>query len=155
MTPQSQSDAHVEMTGAETERAIRDFVRDVIARLNEVMKNQVQDWDVDTQWERGTDGHFRERTRRTQKLWPTLNDDWLQSQVGYGAIVACFKSDATVNSHLDRLVGTRVSASRLDANNILQSLVYAMMDAEGRLAFTDKQFDAKWRDFVGLFRADQ
>jgi hypothetical protein len=48
-----------------------------------------------------------------------------------------------------------MSASRLEANNILKSLMYAMLDDEGRLAFTDEQFDGKWREFLGLFGADR
>jgi hypothetical protein len=155
MTTQSQTDAHAAKISAETERAVRDFVHAATLRLMEALKDQAPEWEVDAQWERGTDGVFRKHTKRTRWLWPALDDKWLTSQPEYDGVVERLKSDAIVSPHLDRLVGTKMSASRLEVNNILKSLMYAMLDDEGRLAFTDGQFDGKWRDFVGLFSADR
>jgi len=134
-----------------TERVLHDFVRDAVSHLSEAMKDSAPEFEDDTQWERGTDGHFRERKKRMRTLWPMLSDAWLRSLPDYQTCVECLKSDVVVGPHLDRLVGTNMSASRLEANNILKSLMYAMLDDEGRLAFTDEQFDGKWREFVGPF----
>jgi hypothetical protein len=133
MTPQSPRDAHAATISADTECAVRDFVRAVIPRLMDALKDQAPEWEVDAQWEHGTDGQFRKRTKRTRRLWPTLNDEWLHSQPEYPAVIEHLKSDAIVSPHLDRLLGTRMSTSRLEANNILMSLMYAMLDDEGSI----------------------
>jgi hypothetical protein len=155
MTTQPQTDAHVAPISTQTERVLHDFVRDAVSHLSEALKDSAPEWEDDTRWERGTDGHFRERKKRMRTLWPMLSDEWLRSLPDYQTCVECLKSDVVVGPHLDRLVGTNMSASRLKANNILKSLMYAMLDDEGRLAFTDEQFDGKWREFLGLFGADR
>ncbi len=155
MTTQPQTDVHVAPISAATERVLYDFVRDSVLHLSEVLKDSAPDFENDTRWEHGTDGHFRERKKRMRTLWPMLRDEWLSSLPEYHACVECLRSDLVVGPHLDRLIGTKVSASLLEANNILKSLMYAMLDDEGRLAFTDERFHIKWREMVGLFGADQ
>ena len=155
MTTQPQTDAHPAPISTQTERALRDFVRAAVSRLSEALKEQAPEWDDDTRWERGTDGHFRERKTRLRTLWPMPSDEWLRSLPDYHTCVEHLKSDVVVGSHLDRLVGTHMSASRLEANTILKSLMYAMLDDEGRLAFTDERFDAKWRELATFFAEDR
>src|SRR5262249_42124733 len=60
-----------------------------------------------------------------------------------------------VGPHLDRLVGTNMSSSRIEASKILKSLMYAMLDDEGRLTFTDERFNGKWRELASFFGADR
>jgi hypothetical protein len=151
MTTQPQTDAHPAPISTQTEHVLRDFVRAAVSRLSEALKEQAPEWDDDTRWERGTDGHFRERKKRMRTLWPMLSDEWLRSLPDYHMCVEHLKSDVVVGSHLDRLVGTNMSASRLEANTILKSLMYAMLDDEGRLRFTDERFDAKWRELATFF----
>jgi hypothetical protein len=155
MTTQPQTDAHPAPISTQTEHVLRDFVRAAVSRLSEALKEQAPEWDDDTRWERGTDGHFRERKKRMRTLWPMLSDEWLRSLPDYHMCVEHLKSDVVVGSHLDRLVGTNMSASRLEANTILKSLMYAMLDDEGRLRFTDERFDAKWRELATFFGADR
>jgi hypothetical protein len=90
-----------------------------------------------------------------RKLWPKLSDEWLRSLPEYQTCIECLESDVFIGPHLDRVVGTSVSASRLETNNILKSLMYAMLDDEGHLAFTDERFHSKWRELVSFFGADQ
>lgn len=142
-------------TQPQTERVLRIFVRDAVSRLSGVLKDLTPEWEDDVRWERGTDGHFRERKKRMRKLWPILNEEWLSSLSNYQTCVKQLKSDLVVGPHLDRLVGTHMSASRLEANDILTSLMYAMLDDEGRVFFTDEKFDSVWREVLGLFGANQ
>jgi hypothetical protein len=155
MTTQSQTDTPAAQISTETERAVRDFVRAAVSRLCEALNDQAPELELESRWERGIDGHFRERTKRTRTLWPILNDEWLHSRPEYDACVECLKSDAIVGQHLKRLVGTNSSARRLEADDILRSAIYAMLDDEGALVFTDERFDCEWRELVHFFSADR
>ena len=146
---------HTAQISAETERALRDLVKAAVSRLSEALKDQAPEWEVDSRWERGTDGHFREHTKRTRKLWPILNDGWLRSLPDYDTCVEHLKSDLVVGPHLDRLVGTNTTASRLEADDILRSAIYAMLNDEGAFAFTDERFDRAWRELVAFFGAER
>jgi hypothetical protein len=110
MTTQPDTDINAAQIGAETKRILRDFVRAAVSRLSEALKDQAPEWEVDSRWERGTDGHFREHTKHTRRLWPTLRDEWLRSLPRYHGCVEHLKSDAVVGTHLDRLVGTHIQA---------------------------------------------
>ena len=101
----------------------------------------------------GPMAHFREQKKRGPRLRPMLSDEWLHSLPDYQSCIECLKFDVVVGPHLDQMVGTWNSASRLEANNILMSLVYATLDDEGRFAFTDERFHGRWRDMLGLFGA--
>jgi hypothetical protein len=155
MTTQPQTDAHSPQISAETERTLRDFVRTAMSRLSETLEDQVPEWEVDWRWERGPDGHFRGHTTRTRMLWPSLSDEWLRSLTDYDRCVEHLKSDVVVGPHLDRLVGTAIGTSRLEADRLLWSLIYAMLNDGGAFAFTDERFDRKWRELVEFFRAEQ
>ncbi|ALA57217.1 HEPN domain-containing protein [Nitrospira moscoviensis] len=155
MTTQPQTGAHPGPISTQTERVLRDFVRDAVSHLSEALKDSAPEFEDGARWERGTDGHFRERKKRLRTLWPMLSDEWLRSLPGYQTCVECLKSDVVVGPHLDRLVGTSMSSSRLEANNILKSLMYAALDDEGRLAFTDERFHGKWRELASFFGASQ
>jgi len=155
MTTQPQTGVHVAPISTQTERVLHDFVRDAVLHLSEVLKDSAPEFEDDTRWEHGTDGHFRERKKRIRTLWPMLSDEWLRLLPEYQTCIESIKSDVVIGPHLDRLVGTIMSASRLEANSILKSLIYAMLDDEGRVAFTDERFHSRWREMAGLFGADQ
>ena len=155
MTTQPQTNAHSTQINAEAERALRDFVRAAVSRLSEALQDQAPEWEADSQWERGTDGHFREYTKRTRRLWPILNDEWLRSLPDYDTCVKHLKSDVVIGPHLDRLVGTNTGASRVEADRILWSLIYAILNDEGAFTFTDERFDRKWGELVEFFGADR
>ncbi len=154
MTTPPQTNAHAAQISTETEGVLRDFVRAAVSRLSEALKDQAPEWDVDWRWERGPDGHFREHTKRTRKLWPILNDEWLRSLPEYDTCVKHLKSDPVIGPHLDRLVGTDTGATPVEADNILQSAIYSMLDDQGALAFTDERFDREWRELVEFFGAE-
>lgn len=155
MTTQPETNAHSTQISAGTEHALRDFVRLAMSRLSDALKDQEAEWEVDSRWEPGTDGHFREYTKGTRRLWPILNDEWLRSLPDYDTCVEHLKSDVVVGPHLDRLVGTTSGASRLEADNILRSAIYTMLNDEGALAFTDERFDRAWRDLAEFFGAER
>ncbi|TKB69405.1 MAG: hypothetical protein E8D52_10695 [Nitrospira sp.] len=139
----------------QTEQAVNDFVRNAISHLAEILKDSAPEFENETLWERGTDGHFRERKKRIRRLWPMLSDEWLNLRPDHEACVECLKADAIIGPHLDRLVGTSISTSRLEANDILKSLIYAMVDDEKHLVFADEKFHIKWQELISSFRADQ
>ena len=168
MTTQPQTDAHAAQISAETERVLRDFVRAAVSRLSEALKDQAPQWEddsrwerrqapereVDSRWERGPDGHFREYTR-TRRFGPILNDEWLRSLPDYDTCVKHLKSDLVVGPHLDRLVGIDTGASRIEADNILRSAIYSMLNDQGAFAFTGERFDREWRELVEFFGAER
>jgi hypothetical protein len=148
---QPQTDAHTASISTQTVRDLHKFVRDAVSHLAETQNDSEPEFEDDTQWECGTDGHFRECKKRMRTLWRILNDEWLHSLPNYQRCVEGLKSDVVLGPHLNCSVGTSISASRLEADNILKSLMSAMFDDEGRIAFTDERFDGKWRESSGVF----
>jgi hypothetical protein len=88
-------------------------------------------------------------------LWVIVVEDVLRSLAEYGGCVESLKSDPVIGPHLDRLVGTDMSAMRLEARNVVSSLIYAMLDDEGNLAFSDERFDREWRKVADFFGTNQ
>jgi hypothetical protein len=112
MSTQPHSNVHAVQVSAETEHALRDFVCAAVSHLSEALKDRVPEWEVDSQWERGSDGHFREHTKRTKQLWPIVRDEWLRSLPDYDTCVERLKSDEVIGPHLDRLVGVAACKQR-------------------------------------------
>lgn len=155
MTMQPQTDALMASINTQTVRNLHVFVHDAVSHLSEAQKDSASEFEDDTQWERGSDGHFREHKKCRRVLWRMLTDEWLHSRPNYQTCVDGLKSDVVLGPHLDCLVGTSISASRLEADDILKSLMYAMLDDEGHLAFTDERFRSKWQGLASFFRADR
>lgn len=152
MTKQPQTELHAAQISAETERIFRNFVCTAVSHLSEVLKGQIPEWEADSRWECGPDGHFREHTKQTRKLWPLLNDEWLHSLPDYDTCIEYLKSDVVIGPHLNRLVGTNTTATRLEADNILWSVI---LNDEGVFAFTNERFDRKWRELAEFFCAER
>lgn len=114
------------------------------------------DWDISTHWERGADGHFRERATRRTAFWRVLNALSSSSALApaYQAAVHALKGDLLIGRHVDRLIGSEHSASRIEADSVLWSIVYDMVDEKGALAFTDERFDQTWKELVSSFETD-
>lgn len=53
---------------SQTERVLQDFVRVAVLHLSDALKDSAPEFEDDTRWERGTDGYFRERKKRIQRL---------------------------------------------------------------------------------------
>ena len=155
MSTPPQADTHGPSISAETKRILHDFVRRAVSRLSERVRDSAPEFEDDTRWERGTDGHFRERKKLVRRLWPILSDEWLRSLPDYQSSLECLKSDVVVGPHLDRLVGISMSRFLLEPNKIVMHLLYAMQDDEGRLGFTDERFRSKWTELVGFFAENQ
>jgi hypothetical protein len=107
----------------------------------------------ETRWERGADWHFRPKTKLIWRLWDVIDSDRLETYPGYRACTEYLHSHPLIGGHLNRLVGTAFSASRMDANGTLMSFIYSMVDEQGHLTFTDAKFDAKWSALIDLCRA--
>jgi len=153
-TPLPPDNSNSTQISAETVQALRDFVRAAVPRLTDELKDQTPEWDVESRWECGTDGNFRELTKRTRKL-PVLNEQWFNSIAEYDTCIEKLKSDPVIGTHVDRLVGTNRSSFRFEPNRVLLSLFYAMFNDEGALAFTDERFDYGLRDWVDFIGADR
>jgi Apea-like HEPN len=137
------------------EPAVRDFVRAAVTHLSAKLEHEAVIWERDTRWERGTDGHFRERNVLLRQVPMLRVTQPLESMHGYGGCVQLIESDAVLSAHINCLVGTSISAMRLELDNILWSLVYAMFDDNGELRFVDERFDTQWRRQVEFFTATQ
>lgn len=153
--PPLQSDTHVAPIGTQTEHVLHDFVRDAVTRLSEALTGLAATFEDGIRFERGADGHFRERKKRIRTLLPFLSDERLRSLPDYERCAECLKSDLVIGPHLDRLVGTSIAASRLEARTILMSLIYAMLDGEGSLTFSCEKFWSKWQELADFFGADR
>ena len=70
-----------------SEGVLHEFVCDAVLRLSEALKDSTPEFEDDTRWEHGTDGHFRERKKRVRTLWPMLSDEWLRSLPEYHACI--------------------------------------------------------------------
>lgn len=145
MSTPPQTDTKGAQISTQTERVLHYFVRDAVQRLSQALKDAARQsaptFEDSIRFERGDDGHFRERKTRIWTLWPTLSDEWLHSLPDYEKCVECLRSDELVGPHLDRLVGTSADSRSL---HILTSLIYAMLDDEGSLTFTSEKFQSKW-----------
>ena len=134
---------------------VHDFVREIVICLTDSAKKVTSELEDEIQWKRGSDGHFRGKKNHVPSLGLEFNDEWLSSRTGYQQCVECIKSDAVVGPHLDVLVGTWTSASRVTANTILRWLTYSMFDEQGRLTFVGERFHAEWHQLVTFFGANQ
>ncbi|MGH9196472.1 MAG: hypothetical protein ACRD1T_12105, partial [Acidimicrobiia bacterium] len=123
-------------------------------RLDEILSNHAPEWKMTTRWERGQGGFFHERKVIEPSLWFSV-ERMLPSIPEYLPCVELLKSDSVIGPHLDRLVGTKQMAMRLEADRILWSLIFTMVDDDGALAFTNHQFDERWREIVEFFSADR
>jgi hypothetical protein len=148
----SAREASVASLGPQLESAVREFVRIAVACLSAAPMDQVPE--AESRWERGSDGHFRERITRLRRL-PLAIERSLEALPQYKSCTQLLESDAVIGAQINRLVGTGTSAARLETDNILKSLIYAMLDDNGVLRFDDGRFDAQWRRQVEFFRADQ
>jgi hypothetical protein len=154
MTTQPQTDTPAAAISSQTERVLHDFVLDAVTSLAKRLKDSPPEFEDIPQWNRGADGHFRESSKRMPHLWPVLTDQWLLSLPHYQSYIECLKSDVVIGRHLDTLVGTTISASRLEANNILTSFVYVMIDEAADVQFSEDKFNAKWKELASFFLSD-
>lgn len=139
-------------TDKHAELAVRDFVRNAVLHLKESPSDQAQGWEITTEWQRGPDGHFRERGKHRRGLWRIPNQ--YSMAPGYDHAVLSLKSDPIIGRHLDRLVGTEISARRVEADDILRSTIYAMLNDDGTLVFTDERFDRNWQEVTDFCSAE-
>ena len=111
------------------------------------------EWEKESRWQHDSDGNFRERFVRSPVL--ELSEDSLRALPQYERSVQLLEADAVIGAHVNQLVGTVSSASQLQARNVLWSLIYAMVDDDGRLEFSDERFDKQWREQSEFFAAEQ
>ena len=135
----------------ETVQSLRDFLHAAIPNIAAALREREKTWSDETQWERGADGHFRERKKRVFGLWLLSTDETLRTQPGYANCVELLNADPVIGPHLRCLVGTQNGSRRFEIDDILISMTSAMFDGGGRLIFTDKQFDSEWRIWAEFF----
>lgn len=66
----------------------------------------------------------------------------------YAPCIAQLRADEVVSLHLDRLVGTSVAARRLEADDLLKALIFAMLNGSGEFEFSEATFRDRWQDIV-------
>jgi hypothetical protein len=93
--------------------------------------------------------------KRIQRLWPVLCNEWLCELPDYKTCIECLQADVVVGPHLNRLVGTSISAVHIEPNTIIMPLIKTMLDEEGRLAFFDERFRNKLNELANIFDADR
>ena len=151
MNVQPKNEASV---SSETERLIRHFVRAAVTQLP-VLSGEIIQLEDHAQWERFSDGHFHIRKKGTSTPWPLQSDKWLQSLTDYRPCIDRMMSDVVIGPHLNRLVGTSMSALLLVADNILLSLIHSMRNEQGSVEFTDERFDCEFKEWVRFFSASE
>lgn len=140
-------------TGSNAERVVREFARQTVSRVAAASDVPIQDFEISTSWERDPDGHFRERRGRKPGLWRVMHH--YQSVPAYREAVEALKVDPLIGSHIDRLVGTQLSATRIEADGILWSFLHAMAKDEGVFEFADECFDRKWQGLLDFCKAQE
>jgi hypothetical protein len=71
-----------------------------------------------------------------------------ESLPGYSRALSLLTADPLVGSHLDTLVGHRYSGRRIEFQDVVFSLIYAMQNVTGELEYTDDRFDQAWVNLV-------
>jgi len=155
MTTQSQTSANLAKISTESRRVLYDFVYSAVQHLSNLSNGITLECEAETRLARGADGHFREYTKRKPVLSLLLTEERLRSIPNYDECVEHLKSDPVIGQHLNRLVGTNISAFHLQAKDIILSAIYAMSNDEGTLAFTDERFDRKWQELEEFFYSDR
>ena len=138
-----------------TTRIVHDFVREAFTCLADSPEGTTWELEDELQWERGSDGHFRGRKKHVPSLGWKFNDEWLSSCAGYQHCIESMKADPVVGPHLEGLVGTWRSASRITANSILRWLTYSMFNEQGILSFDGDRFHAEWQQLGDFFETDR
>lgn len=133
----------------QTRDAVRAFIRGSVA--SPAVRVRVDDWPQPPRWVKSTDGHFRPA--------PATNSAGLECPdpaglPGYTGCVETLRADPVVAPHLDTLVGTRLGATRLDADTLFRTLLWPQIDADRQPAFSEEGFDQGWSEFARLCRTD-
>ena len=145
-------DSHVPQIAADTRAALRDLVHDAVLRLAKAQAELPPEWDTASDWSRGRDGNLREIKKRIRILRPMAAGEWHRLPA-YDKCTQALKADEIIGPHLDRLVGTSISASRIEVDDILQSVIYRMVDHEGNFEFTDDRLADMWGKLAEFFVA--
>jgi hypothetical protein len=137
-----------------TARVVRAFVRSAIESLSVLPEIAEPVWEYDSALERGPDDNFRENKKRVRVLWLVLSDAWLSSVPGYRGCIERLHADPVIGGHLNRLIGTVSSAQRIEPISVLSALVYAVVDDQEHIEFSDERFNKKWTELEQFFCSD-
>jgi len=141
---------------AEPDRILREFVRAAVSHVATALNGRADEFPMQIPiWNRGDDGNFRPSAKQSWTLSRVLSDDLLRSLPNYEGCVRTLESHPLIGHQLNQTVGTCCGALRQDVDRILQSLVYAMLDDDGRIEFADTHFDREWAEIVAFLAADQ
>jgi hypothetical protein len=143
--------ASTEHIAPNTQGAIRTFVRGAVEAMSGTVAEELPYPSDQVKWEHASGGEFRPRKSSVRVLWRTLND--LRAIPEYDNTVNQIKSDACIGRQIDRMVGTEVSATRLEAGNILWMLIHAMVDERERLVLATNSLIASGRTLRRSLRA--
>jgi Apea-like HEPN len=134
------------------ELAVSDLVRNSVPILSKELSGRPRRVWRTLKLERGNDGHFRAREINKCIL---SGEETLHRLPKYQDCIEALRSDPTVGKHLNALVGTSASGMiRLDANSILDSLIYSAADESGSLKFDEDKFHRQWNNWSDLFVND-
>lgn len=103
--------------------------------VGEEVLEWVPDSDAPNAW-------WRRRRRRRPWIWPLVNDhdDELQALPEYAGCVAALRSNDVTAPQLGAVVGTVLSASRLDETELIESILQQMVKRKGTVAFDEEVF---------------
>lgn len=132
---------------------VRSFMRDAVAQAAAILASQPAEWDVRSEWERGSDGNFREQTRRIRSLSRVIFGGWPESQSEFAVVCDAIKNDGLIGPHVDKMVGTKFGGWRVESASLLRSLLYGMLNDTGELEFTDERFNLTWAEIRQGFEA--
>jgi len=136
----------------ELEALLLRLVRDAVARFSAGLRASTIELDRGYRFERGPDEHFR--ARPTRKLIPATMAA-LFSSPDYERCISSLKADPVVGPHLGQLVGCRETLVRLEPDNVILTLIDAMVNDEGDYVFTEERFWKKWRELTAFFKASE
>lgn len=108
-------------------------------------------------WERGDDEHFRRRPLLTPDATIILfkHEEKFKALPSYKNCVDSLYADPDIGPQLGKLVGgEHLMQIRIDVDNLIRSLIFAMVDESGNIKFDNEQFNAEWQRITELFLAE-
>jgi len=104
-------------------------------------------------WQQDADGYYRPQSVARPVL-PAEFYSGLSTLAGYSACVEALRTDDVIGPHLNRLVGTAWSRTRLEADDVLRNLIVAALPEEGSTVSPATLFDAAWQKLMAFAQAD-
>ena len=109
-------------------------------------------------WVRSPDGYYRaERILETTiaSEWGQARQDTSQNLPTFASLTEAIQADPVLRPQFPSMVGAEDVAMRLDVNQLIRSMLTALVDAgAGELQFSEDRFKSRWETLAGDLYSD-